>query len=120
MFISLFGYEVGVRLKKKFGWAILNPLLIAIIIVIAALKLLKIDYNTYYDGAKYLSYLLTPATVCLAVPLYQQITVLKKNWKAILAGVAWRDRNGHGRGHHHHRYSRQHFSRSGLQDLQDR
>ena len=88
VFISLFGYEVGVRLKKKFGWAILNPLLIAIIIVIAALKLLKIDYNTYYDGAKYLSYLLTPATVCLAVPLYQQITVLKKNWKAILAGVA--------------------------------
>ena len=87
VFISLFGYEVGVRLKKKFGWAILNPLLIAIIIVIAALKLLKIDYNTYYDGAKYLSYLLTPATVCLAVPLYQQITVLKKNWKAILAGI---------------------------------
>ena len=61
---------------------------IVFIIVIAALKLLKIDYNTYYDGAKYLSYLLTPATVCLAVPLYQQITVLKKNWKAILAGVA--------------------------------
>ncbi len=88
VFISLFGYEVGVRLKKKLGWSILNPLLIAIVIVIAALKLLKIDYQTYYDGAKYLSYLLTPATVCLAVPLYQQISVLKKNWKAITVGVA--------------------------------
>ena len=69
VFVSLFGYELGVLLKKKLKWAILNPLLIAIIFVIVVLRLLKIDYQTYYDGAQYLSYLLTPATVCLAVPL---------------------------------------------------
>ncbi len=87
VFVSLFGYELGVLLKKKLKWAILNPLLIAIIFVIVVLRLLKIDYQTYYDGAQYLSYLLTPATVCLAVPLYEQLMVLKRHWKAILTGV---------------------------------
>ena len=87
VFVSLFGYELGVLLKKKLKWAILNPLLIAIIFVIVMLRLLKIDYQTYYDGAQYLSYLLTPATVCLAVPLYEQLMVLKRHWKAILTGV---------------------------------
>ena len=41
----------------------------------------------YYSGAQYLSYLLTPATVCLAVPLYEKLEVLKKNWRAILIGI---------------------------------
>ena len=86
VFISLLGYEIGVLLKKKFKLAVLNPLLIAIIFVIAALRLLKIDYQTYYDGAQYLSYLLTPATVCLAVPLYEQLTALKHRNKARCAG----------------------------------
>ena len=46
-----------------------------------------IDYDVYYSGAQYLSYLLTPATVCLAVPLYEKLEVLKKNWRAILIGI---------------------------------
>ena len=45
------------------------------------------DYDVYYSGAKYLSYLLTPATVCLAVPLYEKLELLKNNWKAIFAGI---------------------------------
>ena len=45
------------------------------------------DYDTYEFGAKYLSYFLTPATVALAVPLYEQIEPLKHNWKAIVAGI---------------------------------
>ena len=64
--VSLVGYEVGLLLKRKFKMAIFNPLLIAIL---------------------YLSYLLTPATVCLAVPLYQQLNLLKKNLKAVAAGI---------------------------------
>ena len=82
------GYELGLLLKRKLKWAILNPLLIAIIFVIVLLKLLRVDYDAYYSGAQYLSYLLTPATVCLAIPLYQQLEALKKNWKAIAAGIA--------------------------------
>lgn len=87
VFISLLGYEVGLFLKKKLKNPIFNPLLISIIFVIAALLLLGIDYDSYNEGAKYISYLLTPATVCLAVPLYEQLTLLKKNWKAIIIGI---------------------------------
>ena len=85
--ISLLGYELGLILKKKFKLAILNPLLIGVIAVIAVLVLFDIDYDTYNKGGQYISYLLTPATVCLAVPLYEQLTLLKNNWKAVLAGI---------------------------------
>ena len=71
--ISLIAYEAGLLLKRKFKMAIFNPLLIAIIAVMAVLSLLHIDYDTYNQSGQYISYLLTPATVCLAVPLYQQI-----------------------------------------------
>ena len=70
--ISLLAYELGMLLKKKFGFPIFNPLLISIAVVIVFLAVFDIDYQNYNDGAKYLSYLLTPATVCLAIPLYEQ------------------------------------------------
>jgi predicted murein hydrolase (TIGR00659 family) len=85
--ISLIGYGLGVVLKRKFKIALFNPLLVSIIFVIAALGLLGVDYESYNNGAKYLSYLLTPATVCLAIPLYQQLELLKGNYKAILGGI---------------------------------
>ena len=85
--ISLAVYEIGALLKKKLKLAILNPLLFSIAIVIVILIVFDIDYDTYNEGAKYLSYLLTPATVCLAVPLYEQLGLLKKNIKAITAGI---------------------------------
>lgn len=87
VFISLSAYFFGLFLKKKFKKNFLNPLLIAVLITITALIILKIDYNTYNSGAKYLSYLMTPATVCLAVPLYQQFEQLKKNWLAVISGI---------------------------------
>ena len=49
--------------------------------------MLRIDYDQYNGGAQYISYLLTPATVCLAVPLYEQLTLLKENLKAVAAGI---------------------------------
>lgn len=85
--ISILCYEAGVWMKKKFKMAIFNPLLVSIVLVILFLVVFDIDYEVYEQGAKYLSYLLTPATVALAVPLYEQIEPLKKNWKAILAGI---------------------------------
>lgn len=85
--ISLVSYGIGVLLKKKFKSPLLNPLLISIIITIAVLLILGIDYNKYYEGAKYISYLLTPATVCLAIPLYEQIELLKHNFRAIITGI---------------------------------
>lgn len=85
--VSLIGYGAGIMLKKKFKYAFLNPLLISIIFVIGVVLLCGVDYESYENSAQYLSYLLTPATVCLAVPLYQQMTLLRKNLAAVACGI---------------------------------
>lgn len=85
--LSILAYEFGVFLKKKTKLAICNPLLVAIVAVIVLLALLKVDYESYKSGANLLSYLLTPATVCLAIPLYEQMSLLRSNVKAIMAGI---------------------------------
>ena len=71
VFISLAAYGVGVWLKKMTGWSLMNPLFVAIVLVIASISLLGISYDTYNRGAHIITYLLTPSTICLAVPLYQ-------------------------------------------------
>lgn len=85
--ISIVAYGIGLFLKKKLKWGILNPLLVSILFVIGFLLVFHIDYDTYNETAKYLSYLLTPATVALAIPLYQKITLLKENGLAIFLGI---------------------------------
>ena len=85
--LSLLAYIAGSLLKKKFKLCVFNPLLISIVISIGVLVAGDIDYEVYNEGAKYLSYLLTPATVCLAIPLYEQWELLKKNVKAVVAGL---------------------------------
>ena len=85
--LSFLTYEAGILLRKKFPYAFMNPLLISILVVILVLVVFHIDYETYNAGAKYLSYFLTPATVCLAVPLYEQFELLKRHIWAILAGI---------------------------------
>lgn len=85
--ISLITYEIGVVIKKKFNIAIFNPLIIAVILIISFMAIFHIDYEVYAQGTKYITYLLTPATVCLAVPLYEQLELLKKNLKAVILGI---------------------------------
>lgn len=85
--LSLLAYLLGVVLKKKFKCAIFNPLLISIVITIVVLVTAHVDYDIYNQGASYLSWFLTPATVCLAIPLYEQWKLLKKNIKAVLLGI---------------------------------
>lgn len=85
--VSLCAYGLGVLLKKKTKLGCMNPLLISIIVTILIVLTFHIDYDTYYEGAKYISYLLTPATVCLAIPLYEKFEQLKKNKTAILIGI---------------------------------
>ena len=74
--ISLLAYQLGVVLKSKTKKAIFNPFLISIAHVIIFLLVFDIDYDSYNQSGKYLSYLLTPATVSLAIPLYQQLDML--------------------------------------------
>lgn len=85
--ISILAYESGLVVKKRWKKGIFNPLLISIVIVMGFLLLFDVDYEVYNNGAKYLSYLLTPATVCLAIPLYEQLELLKKYKNAVVAGI---------------------------------
>jgi predicted murein hydrolase (TIGR00659 family) len=86
--LTLGAYLLGTVLKRKFKIFIFNPLLVAIVVCIAVLTLTGIEYKEYNNGAQYISALLTPATVCLAIPLYEQMQLLKKNLTAILVGIA--------------------------------
>lgn len=85
--LSLIAYFIGSYLKKKFKIGFFNPLLISIVITIVVLVCAHVDYDVYNEGAKYLSWFLTPATVCLAIPLYEQWELLKKNFKAVFIGI---------------------------------
>lgn len=86
--VSILAYKIGFEIQKKYKKVFLNPLLIAIVLIIVFLLVTGISYETYQFGAKYLSYFLTPVTVCLAVPLYKQMETLKKNTAAILISIA--------------------------------
>ncbi len=85
---TLIAYIIGLLLKKKFKLFIFNPLLVAIALCIALLAVTGIKYEEYNNGAQHISVLLTPATVCLAIPLYEQLQLLRKNYVAILIGIA--------------------------------
>ena len=85
--LSLVTYFLGVYIRKKINFPLFNPLLIAIVLTAGVLILFNVDYTAYNASAKYISYLLTPATVALAIPLYEQLDALKNNWKAIIAGI---------------------------------
>lgn len=86
--ISIGSYLLGKYLQKKFHIILFNPLLFSTVFTVVFLLVFKIDYNTYYEKADYLYYLLTPTTVCLAIPLYEQIKPLKANFSAIIIGIS--------------------------------
>lgn len=85
--ITILGYFIGDIIRKKTKLNVFNPILIGIIFVSIILSVFKIDYDVYYEGAKYISYFLTPATICLAIPLYEEFETLKHNFKAIIIGI---------------------------------
>lgn len=85
--ISLGSYGIGMYLKRITGWSFVNPLFVSIVLVIAAISLLGVSYESHNQSADLITYLLTPSTICLAVPLYQQIDLLKQNMRAVMAGI---------------------------------
>lgn len=85
--LSFLGYQAGILINRRFRFALFNPLLLGIAFVITFLVIFKIDYEHYNNGAKYITYWLTPTTVSLAIPLYRQIDQLRQNAWAIGAGV---------------------------------
>ena len=86
--VSLVGYVIGVQLKKKFKLAVLNPLMISIIFVVGVVLLFKLDYPSYKKQAEILNYLTDLRRLfALAIPLYQQLSLLRKNLLAVICGI---------------------------------
>ena len=85
--LTLGSYMIGQWCQKKTKSAICNPLLIAAVISISVLLLIGMDPQAYAAGTVSISWLLPPATLCLAVPLYEQLKILKKHLPGILAGI---------------------------------
>ena len=85
--VTLLAFQVGRICQNKWKSPVFNPILIAVVLVIPVLLLTKLPYSTYKKGTDAISWLLTPATVCMALPLYEQLKVLKKSLPAALAGI---------------------------------
>lgn len=85
--LTLGAYQVGLWCQKKWKSPLANPLLIGVVLVAAVLLATGCSVEHYQAGMQGISWFLTPATVCLAVPLYEQVKSLKKNLPAILTGV---------------------------------
>jgi predicted murein hydrolase (TIGR00659 family) len=85
---TLLAYQLAYAIyaRTKFN-PLANPVAIAIAILVTVLTLTGTPYKTYFDGAQFVHFLLGPATVALAIPLYQQIEKLKRDWFSLLAGV---------------------------------
>lgn len=85
--LTLAAFVLGTLLNRRTGKAFLNPLLLGSIFVIVFLSTLHIPYADYKASAAPISYLLFPATVSLAIPLYEKLELLRKNAVAVLAGI---------------------------------
>ncbi len=85
--LTVGSYIFGNYLKQKFKFKILNGMIISIAVTIVAVIFLPIELEDYQAKTKVLDFFLTPATICLAIPLYEQFEKLKSNWLAILCGI---------------------------------
>ena len=85
--LTLIIYVVSFRISDRIGHPLANPILICLALLIGALLIFDIDYDAYNQSARYITYLLTPATACLALPLYRQIQKLREYPLAIVAGI---------------------------------
>lgn len=86
--LTLVAYQGGIWLYNKSGNnPLVNPVLIAVVVIVGLLLLTGTDYRTYFDGAQFIHFLLGPATVALAIPLYRQIRSVRESWLAITVTV---------------------------------
>lgn len=86
--VTLVAYQGGMWIYQRAGMnPLLNPVLIAVVALVALLMLTDTAYQTYFDGAQFVHFMLGPATVALAVPLYQQFQKVRKSFPVILASI---------------------------------
>ena len=85
--LTLIAFSIASACQKKWKSALLNPILISAALIIAVLKLAGISNEVYQSGCRFLNFLLTPATICLAVSFYEQFQHLKPHLPAVCAGI---------------------------------
>ncbi|BDF58670.1 LrgB family protein [Christensenellaceae bacterium] len=86
--LSVGMYAIGVWINRKTKSPIANPLMIAIILVIVVLEVFHIPLEVYNQGGDFISFFLVPATASLALAIYRQLWLLKKNLVPVLVGCA--------------------------------
>ena len=87
LLVTLIAYQFGLTLQKKFKSPLVNPILVSVVIVLIFISLTGTPYSQYKQGTAYISWLMTPATVCLAIPMYEQLQILKRNFPMMLIGI---------------------------------
>ena len=87
LLVTLGAYQIGLLLQKKLKSAIVNPTLISVVLVLVFMVLTGFENTDYQAGMSKMSWLLTPCTVCLAIPMYQHFQTLKRNLTAIMVGI---------------------------------
>ena len=88
LILTLAAFRAGQLCAAKWKNPLFNPTLIGAILVIVFVLVTGMDVGTYKAGTAAISWLMTPATIALAIPMYEQFRILKKNLPAIIAGVA--------------------------------
>ena len=86
--LSVLTFFIGVKIQKKTGLTVCNPLLIAVILTIGVLLIFDIPYEEYNVGGSVINLFLAPATACLAVSIYTKVQILKENWLPIAVGCS--------------------------------
>ncbi|MBI1383954.1 MAG: LrgB family protein [Rhizobiales bacterium] len=87
--LTLAAYQAGLWIYRRSGLhPLLNPVLLAVLMVAAVLTVSRTPYVDYFEGAQFVHFLLGPATVALAIPLYRQLARVRASWLAILSSIA--------------------------------
>lgn len=86
--LSVLAYIIGAKAQKRIRFALCNTMIVAVTIVITVLTVCGVSYDTYYEGGYIINLFVSPATVCLAVGIYDKLPLLKKNFVPVMAGCA--------------------------------
>lgn len=87
IFLTLALFQLGRIVHKFLPWPIFHPMLVGMAILVAILATTDLTTEAYFASSRYLMLFMTPTTVCLAVPLYQEIQQLRRHWRGVAAGI---------------------------------
>jgi predicted murein hydrolase (TIGR00659 family) len=86
--LTVLAYQAGNWVYRRGGLnPLLNPVLLAVLVLVVVLMATGTEYRTYFEGAQFVHFLLGPATVALAIPLYRQIEQVRRSAAAILSSI---------------------------------